>query len=152
MVISKQADKVLQAMQPKRKAAIIEKVKAYARGERVDIKKLQGEDLYRIRVGQDRVIIDDQGQIVLARIAAGEETWPLEIVEARANGENSIAVFRKYRGLTVSDLAASAGISQPYLSEIEGGKKTGSVAVLKRIATALNVDLDDLVMERDAHQ
>ncbi len=93
-----------------------------------------------------------EAQIVLARIAAGEETWPLEIVEARANGENSIAVFRKYRGLTVSDLAASAGISQPYLSEIEGGKKTGSVAVLKRIATALNVDLDDLVMERDAHQ
>ncbi len=93
-----------------------------------------------------------EAQIVLARIAAGEETWPLEIVEARANGENSIAVFRKYRGLTVSDLAASAGISQPYLSEIEGGKKTGSVDVLKRIATALNVDLDDLVMERDAHQ
>ncbi|TCQ18751.1 helix-turn-helix domain-containing protein [Rhizobium sp. PP-CC-3G-465] len=93
-----------------------------------------------------------EAHIVLARIAAGEETWPLEIVEARANGENSIAVFRKYRGLTVSGLAASAGISQPYLSEIEGGKKTGSVDVLKRIATALNVDLDDLVMERDAHQ
>ncbi|PYE26459.1 DNA-binding XRE family transcriptional regulator [Rhizobium sp. PP-CC-3A-592] len=93
-----------------------------------------------------------EAQIVLARIAAGEETWPLEIVEARANGENSIAVFRKYRGLTVSDLAAAAGISQPYLSEIEGGKKTGSVDVLKRIATALNVDLDDLVMERDSHQ
>lgn len=93
-----------------------------------------------------------EAQIVLARIAAGEETWPIEIVEARANGENSIAVFRKYRGLSVSDLAAAAGISQPYLSEIEGGKKTGSVDVLKRIATALKVDLDDLVMERDAHQ
>lgn len=70
VAISKQADKALQAMQPKRRAAIIEKVKAYARGERVDINKLQGEDLYRIRVGQDRVIIDDQGQIVLV-IGAG---------------------------------------------------------------------------------
>ncbi|TCM58163.1 helix-turn-helix protein [Rhizobium sp. PP-F2F-G48] len=93
-----------------------------------------------------------EAQIVLARIAAGEETWPLEIVEARANGENAIGVFRKYRGLSVSDLAAAAGISQPYLSEIEGGKKTGSVDVLKRIATALKVDLDDLVVEREAHQ
>jgi DNA-binding XRE family transcriptional regulator len=93
-----------------------------------------------------------EAQIVLARIAAGEETWPLEIVEARANGENAITVFRKYRGLSVSDLAAAAGISQPYLSEIEGGKKTGSVDVLKRIATVLKVDLDDLVVEREAHQ
>ena len=93
-----------------------------------------------------------EAQIVLARIAAGEETWPLEIVEARANGESAIGVFRKYRGLSVSDLAAAAGISQPYLSEIEGGKKTGSVDVLKRIATALKVDLDDLVVEREAHQ
>lgn len=93
-----------------------------------------------------------EAQAVLARIAAGEEMWPLEIVEARANGENSVAVFRKYRGLTVSELAAAAGISQPYLSEIEAGKKTGSVDVLKRIAGVLKVDLDDLVVERDAHQ
>ena len=70
VVLSKQADKTLQAMQPKRRTAIIEKVKAYARGERVDIKKLKGEDLYRIRVGQDRVIVDDQGQIVLV-VGAG---------------------------------------------------------------------------------
>lgn len=70
VLISKLADKALQAMQPKRRAAIIEKVRAYARGERVDIKKLQGVDLYRIRVGQDRVIIDDQGRIVMV-VGAG---------------------------------------------------------------------------------
>ncbi|NHT78399.1 helix-turn-helix transcriptional regulator [Rhizobiaceae bacterium CRRU44] len=89
---------------------------------------------------------------IMARINAGEETWPAELVYELFETDSRIRTFRKYRGLTVSDLAASAGISQPYLSEIEGGKKTGSVDVLKRIATALNVDLDDLVMERDAHQ
>jgi len=56
-----------------------------------------------------------------------------------------VRIFRNYRGMTVSELATAAGISQPYLSEIESGKKTGSVAVLKRIATVLKVDLDDLV-------
>lgn len=52
-------------MQPKRKLAIIEKLEAYARGESVDIKKLQGSKFHRIRVGQDRVIIDDRGVVVL---------------------------------------------------------------------------------------
>lgn len=83
---------------------------------------------------------------VMARIAAGEETWPMELVEARARGENPVRVFRKYRGMTMTELTEAAGISQPHLSEIENGKKTGSVEVLKRIALALRVDLDDLVV------
>ncbi|TRL31119.1 helix-turn-helix domain-containing protein [Rhizobium straminoryzae] len=87
-----------------------------------------------------------EASAVLAEIAAGQEVWPLDIVEARANGENPVRVFRTYRKMSVSDLAAAAGISQPYLSEIESGKKTGSVDVLKRIATALKVDLDDIVL------
>jgi DNA-binding XRE family transcriptional regulator len=87
-----------------------------------------------------------EASAVLADIAAGQEVWPLDIVEARANGENPLRVFRNYRKMSVSDLAAAAGISQPYLSEIESGKKTGSVDVLKRIAAALKVDLDDIVV------
>ncbi|WFR96122.1 type II toxin-antitoxin system RelE family toxin [Rhizobium tumorigenes] len=65
VVVSRLADKALMRMQPKRRLAIIEKVKAYARGEIVDIKKMKGGNLYRIRVGQDRVIIDDKGRIVV---------------------------------------------------------------------------------------
>ncbi|MDQ0319493.1 DNA-binding XRE family transcriptional regulator [Pararhizobium capsulatum DSM 1112] len=86
-----------------------------------------------------------EAHAIMARIAAGEETWPMEVVEARVRGENSVRVYRNYRKLTASELAAAAGISQPYLSDIENGKKTGSVAVLKRIAKVLKVDLDDLV-------
>lgn len=83
---------------------------------------------------------------IMARIEAGEETWPMEVVTARANGENSVSVFRKHRKMTMTQLAKEAGISQPYLSDIENGKKTGSVDALKRIAVALKVDLDDLVV------
>ncbi|WP_165214652.1 helix-turn-helix domain-containing protein [Affinirhizobium pseudoryzae] len=86
-----------------------------------------------------------EASAVLAKVADGQEVWPLEIVEARANGENPVRVFRTYRKMSVSELAAAAAISQPYLSEIESGKKTGSVDVLKRIAAALKVDLDDIV-------
>ena len=86
-----------------------------------------------------------EAQAIMARIAAGEETWPLDVVEAKARGENAVRIYRTYRGLSVSELAEAAGISQPYLSEIEKGKKTGSVDVLKRIAAALRVDLEDIV-------
>jgi ribosome-binding protein aMBF1 (putative translation factor) len=85
---------------------------------------------------------------IKARIAAGEETWPAELVYELFETDSRIRTFRKYRGMSMTELADAAGISQPYLSEIESGKKTGSVDVLKRIANALKVDLDDLVIER----
>lgn len=59
------AKKSLSRMQPKREAAIRAKVDAFARGERVDLKKLVGSSLVRIRIGGDRVIIDERTNLVL---------------------------------------------------------------------------------------
>jgi DNA-binding XRE family transcriptional regulator len=87
-----------------------------------------------------------KAQAVLARVQAGEETWPAELVYELWETDSRIRTFRKYRGMTMTELAKAAGISQPHLSDIENGKKTGSVDVLKRIATALRVNLDDLVV------
>ncbi|WP_245304148.1 helix-turn-helix domain-containing protein [Hoeflea olei] len=87
-----------------------------------------------------------EAQAIMARVRAGEETWPSELVEELMETDSRIRTYRKYRGLTGSELAEVAGISQPHLSDIENGKKTGSVDVLKRIAAALRVDLDDLVL------
>ncbi len=84
---------------------------------------------------------------IMARVAAGEETWPAELVYELLETDSRIRTFRTYRKMTVSELAGAAGISQPYLSEIEAGKKNGSIDVLKRIAAALSVDLDDLVVD-----
>jgi DNA-binding XRE family transcriptional regulator len=113
-----------------------------------DVKRLtiEGENFVLLSEEDYEDLIDGlEASQIMARIAAGEETWPLEVVEARANGQNSVQVFRKYRGMTMTELAKAAGMSQPHLSDIENGKKTGSVDALKRIATALRVDLDDLV-------
>jgi len=65
VVYARAAIKVMDRMQPKRRAAIRTKVDAFARGERVDVKKLKGSSLVRIRVGDDRVIIDEQTMLVL---------------------------------------------------------------------------------------
>lgn len=87
-----------------------------------------------------------EAQAIMARIAAGEETWPMDLVVELLSTDSRIRTYRTYRGMGVSELAEAAGISQPYLSEIESGKKTGSADVLKRIATALRVELDDIVV------
>ena len=79
------------------------------------------------------------------KLAAGEEEMvPAEIVNRILDGENKVRVWRVYRGLTARDLAATTGLSAPYISEIESGKKEGGLSAMKKIAEALKVDLDDI--------
>jgi DNA-binding XRE family transcriptional regulator len=114
-----------------------------------DIQKLTIEGKNYVVLSEDDYedLIDAlQANAILARINAGEETWPAELVYELMETDSRIRTFRKYRGMTMTALAEAAGISQPYLSDIETGKKTGSVDVLKKIAVALKVDLDDLVV------
>jgi predicted transcriptional regulator len=83
---------------------------------------------------------------VMADIEAGrEELVPPDVVKRIINGENKVRVWRSHRGMSARELAAATELSAPYISEIETGKKEGSIAALKKIAEALKVDLDDLV-------
>ncbi|AXS39283.1 helix-turn-helix domain-containing protein [Breoghania sp. L-A4] len=97
-----------------------------------------------------REALDDRADIEAVRafehkLAAGEEELiPAEFVNRILDGENKVRVWRDYRGLTARDLAAAAGLSAAYVSEIETNKKDGSVAALKAIAAALRADLDDI--------
>lgn len=74
-----------------------------------------------------------------------EEFLPAAMVYALLDGENPIRVWREHRGLSQQQLAASAGISKPYLSQLEAGKREASQRVIKRLAKALRVDVDDLI-------
>lgn len=83
---------------------------------------------------------------VKRKLAAGEdELVPDEVVGRLIVGENKIRVWREHRGMTAAALADAAGISTPYLSQIESGKRDGSIDVMKRIANALRMTMDDLV-------
>lgn len=74
-----------------------------------------------------------------------DEEWvAADVVRRIAVGENPVRVWRTYRGMKAGDLAVAAGVAASYLSDIENGKKPGSVSTLKRIAAALDVALDEL--------
>ena len=74
-----------------------------------------------------------------------EELVPAEVVYAVLDGGNPIKVWREFRGFTRQQLAEAIGISTPYLSQLETGKRVGTTEVLKAIAKALGVTLDDIL-------
>lgn len=84
---------------------------------------------------------------IMRRVMADprQEWIPADLVRRMACGEHPVRVWRDYRGMTASALAAAAGIAGSYLSAIENGKKPGSINALKRIANALDLSLDDLI-------
>ena len=80
-----------------------------------------------------------------ARVAAGEDEYvPIELTKRLMAGEVPVRVWREHRGLSARALAARAGISAAYLSQIETGKKPGSFDAMAKLARALGVDMEDL--------
>lgn len=80
------------------------------------------------------------------KMQGNSEGLPKAVREELALGKTSpIKILRKARCMTQGDLAAAANLSRPYLTEIETGRKDGSIRALKAIAEALNVSLDILV-------
>ena len=84
-----------------------------------------------------------------ARIVAGEETIPGEVVHAILDGATPLAAYRKWRGLKQVELAARAGLQQAYVSELEAGKKTPSLDALQALAAALDLDVGHLIPPRE---
>jgi transcriptional regulator with XRE-family HTH domain len=56
----------------------------------------------------------------------------------------AITAAREDRGMERGDLADRAGVSHPYLGELEQGRRSGTPQVLDRIASALSVTTEEL--------
>ena len=80
-----------------------------------------------------------------ARRLAGEEYVPAELVNRILDGESPLRVWRQHRGLTLDQLAKSAGLGISYLSDLERGKRQGKGALWRRLADALSVSIDDIL-------
>jgi len=88
---------------------------------------------------------DDARDLEIAAARDGAEAYPAAVAERIFAGESPLRVFRKYRGLTQTELAGRAGLGQNVVSRIESGKKTGTVSTLAALAKALGVTVDDLI-------
>ena len=94
---------------------------------------------------EDRAAIDR----ALRENEAGE-TVPGEVVHAILDGAPPLRAWRQHRRLTLNGLAARVGVSKGYLSQIENGRKSSTLDLVRRLAAALDVTLDDLAGWKDA--
>jgi len=95
------------------------------------------EDLAAVAAAEAR-------EALLGKETARADYLPLELVERLSAGEHPIRVWRSHRGLTREALAKVAGVSPSYLTEIETGRKPGSLNAMMKLAVALKVSLDDI--------
>ncbi len=80
------------------------------------------------------------------RLASGEEaTVPAEVVDRLLAGEPPIRVWREVRGLAAVALAQRVGVTPAHISKLETGKGMPSLSLLRKLARALDVDIDMLV-------
>ena len=80
-----------------------------------------------------------------ASLTQDEELIPHEVLQRIIAGESKLKVWREYRGFTQTDLSNQAGVSQPTITQLETAQRTGTLAMLKKLAKVLNVDIDDLI-------
>jgi DNA-binding XRE family transcriptional regulator len=80
------------------------------------------------------------------RHARGEEaTVPVEVIDRIMSGVSPLKVWREHRGQTARQLAAAVAITPAHVSKLESGKGEPSVALLRRLSKALQVDIELLL-------
>ena len=119
------------------------------------------EDAMHIEIitqdGRERVVLDrqDYEDLIdardhakeLGRLVAGADALSTEEMASYLVSPSPLAFWRKRAGRSQASLAEAAGVSQPFLAQIEAGKRAGSVAVLARIARVLGLQIEDLIAE-----
>jgi len=94
---------------------------------------------------EDGVDTKTLDEAVRALAAGEEESIPAEVTHRILDGESPLRVWREHRGLTLHDLALRCEVTDAAISQIENHKRQPSVDLLKRLATALTVEVDDLL-------
>jgi DNA-binding XRE family transcriptional regulator len=91
--------------------------------------------------------LEDAEDIEAVRAAkiSNQRTYPAEVVFKTLEGKSPILAYREYFGLTQQQLADKIGISRVMISDIESGKKSGSIKTIKQIAKIFDVDVDMLI-------
>ncbi|ACR28365.1 helix-turn-helix domain-containing protein [Burkholderia glumae] len=89
--------------------------------------------------------LEDEAQFAQAKAQDDGERIPAAVLDAELAGDHPVRAWRNHRRLTQDALATAAGISKPYLSQIETRQRVGTTDALVKIAHALNVSIAVLI-------
>jgi DNA-binding XRE family transcriptional regulator len=110
----------------------------------------KNKPVYAVVPWQDYVRLageDAEDAALLARAmkSRGEEKFPASVANRIVAGENSLKVFREWRGLSQGDLSSASGVARQYLSQIETGHRKLGAVVAKRLSAPLMVSVEALL-------
>ena len=106
-----------------------------------------GEEMVVLSARDFEALIDARDHAVaMGAHERGEDEGVTEAeMDAYLAAATPLAFWRVKRGLTQTALAVQAGISQPYLAQLEGGDRKGGVDTYRALARVLGVQLQDLL-------
>ncbi len=92
------------------------------------------------------LVEDAEDAAAYAEAVANDDGFrvPHAVVVAKLEGIHPLRAWRKHRKLSLQSLAEATGLSKPFISQIESGKRVGTAATLKKLAKALGLPLDAL--------
>ena len=84
-------------------------------------------------------------QAVEAYKADPKDGFSSEFVKRMLEGESLLKLWREHRGLSQSALSKLSGVNRIQIGDIESRGQTGSITTLKKLANALEIQVDDLI-------
>lgn len=119
---------------------------------RIQVIEIDGRRAYVVpadvwqRIGH--LVEDAEDAAVYAAAVASDDGLrvPAPVAFAIADGTHPVRAWREHKGMTVHTLAAAAGVSAAYVSQIESGKRSGTTATLKKLAAGLELPVGLLLL------
>ncbi|QCF26477.1 helix-turn-helix domain-containing protein [Hydrocarboniclastica marina] len=106
------------------------------------------ECLKLLELAEDAIDLTDADKAMRELARGDDERVPAEVTDRLLSGdEHPLKVWREHRGMTQEALGATANVVKSYISQIEAFKKAGSTRVLRALAGAIDVDVDDLLVD-----
>ncbi len=107
----------------------------------------EGQRLVTMTAEEYQDLIDARdAEAAMRAVAAGTlQTLSGGDVDAYLEAATPLAFWRRHRGFTQADLCRPSGVSQPYLAQLENGKRAGSISVYRSLAKQLGVSVDELL-------
>ena len=118
------------------------------------IKSSSGETLVVLSKEDYDALLDaadaNHAQMAMDSVRRGDmELLSSDDMDAFLAAPTPLAFWRARRSLTQVALAKQIGISQSYLASLEKGHRKGDPALFSRLARALNVPMEALVVEAE---
>jgi DNA-binding XRE family transcriptional regulator len=97
-----------------------------------------------IEAAEDAVDVRVASEIKRLLATGEEELIPPKLLTEWSTAKTSFASGVNIAACPQKELAEATGLAAPYISQLETGKREGTIETFKKIAAALRVDIDDI--------